>query len=110
MTSKSAFTYPVPHSTFIPISHRSVSPNTYNQSSRKRKRAKSSTTNIDEEENEDGEGIELRTPSPNGLAGWTSVNPHMRGSTTPNVDYGYESTSEEQRKKLGSNFEQRIRK
>ncbi|KAK6361863.1 hypothetical protein TWF730_005575 [Orbilia blumenaviensis] len=56
MTSKPVFSYPVPHSTFIPISYESV---TASGQTRKRKRTKSLATNasdyIEEEEERDKE-------------------------------------------------------
>ncbi|EGX43676.1 hypothetical protein AOL_s00215g412 [Orbilia oligospora ATCC 24927] len=58
MTSKPVFSYPIPHSTFIPLSYESV---TASGQTRKRKRTKSLATNAseniegEEEEGEEGE-------------------------------------------------------
>ncbi|KAJ6262343.1 hypothetical protein Dda_3150 [Drechslerella dactyloides] len=53
MTSRPAFSYPVPHSTFIPLSYESV---TTSGRTLKRKRTKSLATNPDGGDNDDADG------------------------------------------------------
>ncbi|KAF3937959.1 hypothetical protein ABW19_dt0203146 [Dactylella cylindrospora] len=117
MTSRpTAFSYPIPHSTFIPISHESV---TASGQTRKRKRTKSLATNpsddiLEEDEGDieidaafatDGhENVGLRTP-------WTPINPPqaepsdsaLKDEAAPYDDF------RTKHKHLATNLEQRIR-
>ncbi|KAF3906603.1 hypothetical protein ABW20_dc0108826 [Dactylellina cionopaga] len=136
MTSKPVFSYPVPHSTFIPISYESI---TTSGQTRKRKRTKSLATNPsdiqeeeDEDEAEDSAQDENKDTSQNadgGLRGlaspdrmpttasWTPTNPraiHLPALTTDADDkddhaFDDDSMSDGKSKALGRSLEHRIR-
>ncbi|KAK6534530.1 hypothetical protein TWF281_005844 [Arthrobotrys megalospora] len=137
MTSKPVFSYPVPHSTFIPISYESV---TASGQTRKRKRTKSLATNasdnIEEEEEQekekeavlqDGDDVGLRnlaasqgrTPT---TVPWTPTNAHAplsaltsgSGDIDEMLDDGDDVADDDdnfdgKRKGLTNNLEHRIR-
>ncbi|KAK6521379.1 hypothetical protein TWF506_001599 [Arthrobotrys conoides] len=81
MTSKPVFSYPVPHSTFIPLSYESV---TASGQTRKRKRTKSLATNAsenieeEEEEQQEQDKEEEEGPVPKG-----GNDASLRGLATP---------------------------
>lgn len=84
MTSKPVFSYPVPHSTFIPLSYESV---TASGQTRKRKRTKSLATNasdnIEEEEDQEQEQEQDKEEGEGGPALTGGNNAGLRSLVTP---------------------------